>query len=284
MSPAVTNESMRSMDDPTTASVNPRALAFGAAASAYDRFRPGYPDELFDLVEDYAGGPIRTALEIGAGTGKATRLFAAHGVTVTATEPDPEMLAVLVAGAESATDGPGRVIAVCSAFEQLDRSAPGSHDLVYAAASLHWTDPVGRWERVSRLLRPGGVFAAFGGPVELADSELAAALERARRPFLASDDVPSSDGTAEDAPMQWPGTELQARPLFAEVRQLRLERRLDWTRAEYLGHLGTVSAYLQLAPDARAAALAAIGEALPERIEVAADVTVHLARNVAGAH
>ncbi|MGW1675046.1 hypothetical protein [Streptomyces sp. NPDC002324] len=53
-----------------------RALSFGVVAEAYERFRPGYPVELFDMVMAYAGHPVRTALEIGAGTGKATRLFA----------------------------------------------------------------------------------------------------------------------------------------------------------------------------------------------------------------
>jgi hypothetical protein len=48
-----------------------RALSFGAVAEAYERFRPGYPAELFDLVITYAGRPVLTALEIGAGTGKA---------------------------------------------------------------------------------------------------------------------------------------------------------------------------------------------------------------------
>lgn len=72
-----------------------RALSFGAIAEAYERFRPGYPAELLDSVMTYAGRPVRTALEIGAGTGKATRLFAEHGVTVTATEPDAAVLAEL---------------------------------------------------------------------------------------------------------------------------------------------------------------------------------------------
>ena len=45
-----------------------RALSFGAVAEAYERFRPGYPVKLFDLVVTYAGRPVRTALEIGAGT------------------------------------------------------------------------------------------------------------------------------------------------------------------------------------------------------------------------
>ncbi|GAB2920003.1 hypothetical protein [Streptomyces sp. NPDC059173] len=52
-----------------------RAVSFGAIAEAYERFRPGYPPVLLDRVMAYAGHPVRTALEIGAGTGKATRLF-----------------------------------------------------------------------------------------------------------------------------------------------------------------------------------------------------------------
>jgi hypothetical protein len=47
-----------------------RALSFGSVASAYERFRPGYPDELVDEVLAYAGRPVRTVLEIGAGRAK----------------------------------------------------------------------------------------------------------------------------------------------------------------------------------------------------------------------
>ena len=56
---------------------------------------PGYPDELVDEVVTYAGRPVCTALEIGAGTGKATRMFARRGISVTATDPDAAMLTEL---------------------------------------------------------------------------------------------------------------------------------------------------------------------------------------------
>jgi len=114
-----------------------RALSFGVIAQAYERFRPGYPVELFDAVMTYAGQPVRTALEIGAGTGKATRLFAQRGITVTATEPDGAMLA------ELRKHVPAIVTTVQTAFEDL---RPGeSYGLVYAAAALHWTKPEDRW-------------------------------------------------------------------------------------------------------------------------------------------
>jgi 16S rRNA A1518/A1519 N6-dimethyltransferase RsmA/KsgA/DIM1 with predicted DNA glycosylase/AP lyase activity len=82
--------------------------------------------ELFDMVMTYAGQPVRTALEIGAGTGKATRLFAQRGVTVTATEPDGAMLAELLKHV------PANVKTVQAAFEDLRPSE--SYGLVYAAA------------------------------------------------------------------------------------------------------------------------------------------------------
>ncbi|MET9361714.1 methyltransferase domain-containing protein [Streptomyces sp. NPDC006632] len=247
-----------------------RALSFGAVAGAYERFRPGYPDELLDLVMAYAGRPVRTALEIGAGTGKATRLFAAHGVEVTATEPDSAMLAELKRTA------PPNVTTVRAAFEDL-RPA-GTYGLVYAAASLHWTSPEGRWPRVAALLEPEGVFASFGGAVRPADPAVEESVRAARAPFLGEDEVPSPDGTAPEAEMQWPGTELERSPLFFDVRQDAVERRLTMSAADYLGHLTTVSAYLQLPRTKRELTYRAIGRVLPGTVEITADVVIHLAR------
>jgi SAM-dependent methyltransferase len=247
-----------------------RALSFGAMAEAYERFRPGYPAELFDLVLTYAGQPVRTALEIGAGTGKATRLFAQRGIAVTATEPDGAMLA------ELRRHVPATVTAVQAAFEDL---RPGeSYGLVYAAAALHWTNPEGRWPRVAALLEPGGVFASFGGPAGLADPDVAEAVRAARAPFLDSDDVPSPDGTPPEHDMQWPGTELQRSQWFADVRQCEIGRRLTMSARDYAGHLSTISAYLELPAAAQQQAYSQIMQVLPETVELAADIIVHLAR------
>ena len=124
-----------------------RALTFGAVASAYELFRPGYPDELVDPVLAYAGRPVRTALEIGAGTGKATRVFAARGLAVTATDPDAAMLA------ELRRHVPASVTVVRASLEELTLTQ--RYDLVFAAAALHWTEPTGRWSRTSPNPWPG---------------------------------------------------------------------------------------------------------------------------------
>jgi SAM-dependent methyltransferase len=247
-----------------------RALSFGKVAQAYERFRPGYPADLFDVVLAYAGRPIATALEIGAGTGKATRLLAARGVAVTASEPDGAMLA------ELRRHVPANVTTLQAPFEEL---APGKrYGLVYAAAALHWTEPAGRWPRVAALLEPGGAFASFGGPFQLGDPAIADAVRDARAPFLASDDIPSPDGTPPAEPMQWPGTELRQSALFTDVRQCVIERRLTMSAGDYLGHLSTISAYLELPAGVRDQVFDRIRDVLPETVEIAADITAHLAR------
>ena len=209
-------------------------------------------------------------MEIGAGTGKATRAFASRGIAVTATEPDPAMLA------ELRKHVPATVDPVQAAFEELPLGS--AYDLVYAAASLHWTQPDRRWERVASMLRPGGTFASFGGQLHLADPAVEQDVRAARAEFLADDDVPSPDGTPADSPMQWPGTELLQSDQFTDVRQSTIGRRLALSADDYVGHLSTVSAYLQLPATVREQVFSRIRGVLPEQVTLSADLTVHLAR------
>lgn len=247
-----------------------RALSFGSVASAYERFRPGYPDELVDEVLAYAGRPVRTALEIGAGTGKATRVFAGRGIAVTATDPDQAMLR------ELRKHVPEAVTTVQAAFEDLPLTPV--YDLVFAAASLHWTEPDHRWSRVAAMLKRDGIFASFGGQMHLADSDVERAVRAARSQFLADDQVPPPDGTPAGSPMQWPGTELAQSDQFTDVRQSSIERRATVSARDYVGHLSTISAYLELPDPVREHVLGRILEVLPERVTLVADITLHLAR------
>ncbi len=247
-----------------------RALSFGPVAAAYERFRPGYPDRLVDEVLAYARRPIRTALEIGAGTGKATRAFAARGIAVTATDPDAAMLA------ELRRHVPPTVSIVQAAFEDL----PGTHtyDLVFAAAALHWTEPRHRWARVSALLDPDGVFASFGGQINLDDRSVDDAVRAVRTPFLADDHVRPPDDTRDDGSMQWPGSVLTRSAEFTDVRQVTIERRFTLSAEDYLGHLSTVSAYLQLPVTVREQLFEQLLTVLPAQVTLNADLTLHLAR------
>jgi hypothetical protein len=78
--------------------------------------------------------------------------------------------------------------------------------------------------------------------------------------------------------MQWPGTELRRSEWFADVQQSVIERRLTMSARNYIGHLSTISAYLELPAPDQEQVYSRIMQVLPKTIEIAADITVHLAR------
>jgi hypothetical protein len=78
--------------------------------------------------------------------------------------------------------------------------------------------------------------------------------------------------------MQWPGMELQRSEWFADVQQFVIERRLMMSARDYVGHLSTISAYLELPASEQKQVYSQVMRVLPETAEIAADITVHLAR------
>jgi len=130
-------------------------LAFGRVASLYDRARPSYPPAAIDDVLGYAalqGG--ERAVEVGAGTGKATRLLAQRGLELLALEPDPAMAAL---ARRNCSEFP-LVEVLESDFESYVPERPVS--LIFAAQSWHWVDPDLRYELAAGALEPQGALAA----------------------------------------------------------------------------------------------------------------------------
>ncbi|MEU6687829.1 hypothetical protein [Streptomyces sp. NPDC046832] len=112
----------------------------------------------------------------------------------------------------------------------------------------------------------------------MTDPAVGEAVRAARAPLLESEEIPSPDGTPPEHEMQWPGTELQRSQWFTGIRQSTIERRVTTSARDCVGHLSTVSAHLVLPPSERAEVFSRIMRILPERDEMTADLTVHLAR------
>lgn len=122
-----------------------QANSFGAAASTYERARPTYPDDAVDwLLPD--GTP--KVVDLGAGTGKLTRVIAARGIEVTAVEPSAGMLERL----RQALPG---VPALQGSAEQLPID-DSSVDAVLVGQAWHWVDVPRASAEVARVLKPGG--------------------------------------------------------------------------------------------------------------------------------
>jgi SAM-dependent methyltransferase len=123
---------------------------FGTVADLYDAARPGYPTQLFDALGTLEG---RTVIDIGAGTGIATVELLARRAKVVAVDVSPEMLA-------RAKARNSRLVAVVSDGAQLplrDVSA----DCACFAQSWHWMEEGRRVQEVARILRAGGLWAAW---------------------------------------------------------------------------------------------------------------------------
>jgi SAM-dependent methyltransferase len=96
-----------------------RRMIFGEVAESYHHARPDYPAELIADVVAWAGGPGAAALEVGAGTGKATIPLARSGLSVVALEPSRDMADVL---RRETADLP-RVSVVDAGFEDWEPTA-----------------------------------------------------------------------------------------------------------------------------------------------------------------
>lgn len=123
---------------------------FDEVAELYDRARPGYPDDLFDeLAAVLPRSPV--VIEVGPGTGQATKGLVARGAKVTAVELGANLAAVLARNVPT-------VDVIVGPFETVDL-APGAFDAVVAASSYHWVPPEARMTKPADLLRPGGYLA-----------------------------------------------------------------------------------------------------------------------------
>ena len=133
-------------------------MGFASAADVYDRARPSYPPEALDwLVERTGLGPGLVVADVGAGTGKLTRLLEPTGARVIAVEPIAEMRALI---------GVGEIVDGTAEDIPLDDA---SVDVATVAQAFHWFDHARALPELHRVLRPGGSLALFWNMRDLSE-------------------------------------------------------------------------------------------------------------------
>jgi SAM-dependent methyltransferase len=127
-------------------------LSFNEAADIYDAVRPSYPGDLFDaLFRMLPSEP--EIVEVGPGTGQATKDLLARGASVLAIEIGPAMAARLRANL-----GSDRLRVIVGDFEATDIMSAAS-DAVFSATAYHWIARSAQTDRPAAILRTGGVMA-----------------------------------------------------------------------------------------------------------------------------
>jgi len=129
-------------------------MHFDGMAAGYGSARPPYPQELWrDVRADGLVAAGRRALDLGAGSGEATRELAAAGMDVVAVEPGANLAAILRGRLPQVT-------VIHARAEELELEE-GAFDLAVAATSIHWMDLDIVLPAVHRALKPDGRFLVW---------------------------------------------------------------------------------------------------------------------------
>jgi ubiquinone/menaquinone biosynthesis C-methylase UbiE len=135
-----------------------RASGYGRSgfAEGFDANRPSPPVTLLDILcleAQMARPPL--VVDLGSGTGLSTRVWADRADEVVGVEASPEMTEQ-AARATSAEN-----VRYVQAYAQATGLPDAAADIVTCSQSFHWMEPTATLAEAARILRPGGVFAAY---------------------------------------------------------------------------------------------------------------------------
>jgi SAM-dependent methyltransferase len=239
---------------------------FDEVPELYDRVRPTYPDELFaDLVAITGMGGRSSVLEVGCGTGQATRSLAALGCSVTAVERGAGMAAL----ARQRLAAFRNVEVETSMFEEWDDRGR-RFDVLVAAAAWHRVDPSIGWRRAHDVLHPAGWAALLGNVVVRRPGEPGVYSETAdlHERFSAGNPDWGHPPTEDEVRTTGEGWGLVNDPggLFGPTI-VRWYRAVQWFDGDgFAGLLRSTSVYRKLDGDVREALLDAIAERIRTRM------------------
>lgn len=203
-------------------------------AHIYDAIRPDYPKELLDdIIRETGICPGQRILELGAGTGKATKAFLDRGICVDAVELEKNMAQIL----RQKSDSDALQIYV-SSFEDWDSKE--RYPLVVSAQAFHWFDSKTKFSKCHDLLTTDGFLVLLWyDPMPSENTELDIALDAIKTEYLG---VVSS---AQNAQPQNREQELQNTPLFDLVYSKYLEVELRNSALQYLLAMRSTPAFME---------------------------------------
>jgi SAM-dependent methyltransferase len=267
-------------DDPRYSRVSARA-GFERIAVGYDQARPGYPPALFAALDARCGlNASDRLLEIGCGTGQATRSLAQRGCEIHCVELGENLAAL---ARDNLHGYPNVTIEVVS-FEDAALRASG-FDLVFSATAFHWVDPAVGYPKVAHVLRPGGCLALVtNAHVAGGTQDLIAEAVQALHARIAPEVGPWQFATVAQVADRAEAANGDIAELWSKVDRTfvappRIDHLFespavslhswiaDYDRDGYLAMLATQSIYILMDPERRDELLAGIGQVIDERLD-----------------
>ena len=215
---------------------------FDRGADGYDDARPTASPEVFDdLVELADLAPGSRVLEIGCGTGQATRPLAERGFSILAVE----LGANLAELARRNLAVYPEVEIVTSSFEDWD---PGDErfDAVVSFNAFHWLDPGIRFAKTSGALKPGGSLGVFGSGFVVHDEADPVWLDVFEHEAATAGFEPRHIDSVRDR-----SEEFTKDGHFSTATRRTYVRNLTYSADDYVALVGTMSAHRALEDDVR---------------------------------
>lgn len=120
----------------------------------YSKYRPTYPIELFDFLAKEFNIENKVIAELGAGTGKFTKIASSYCKKIYYVEPNIDMIDI---GRDYCSNCKN-IVYISKGAESTELPSD-SMDMVLAVQSFHWFNKKEVKKEVNRILRPDGDFA-----------------------------------------------------------------------------------------------------------------------------
>lgn len=273
-----------SESEPRAKLTQEQRFSFNEVGDQYDRYRPGYPEPLFEDLLSLSGISLTDrVLEIGCGTGQATRPLAQRGFIMSCLEPGSRTASIAQKNLEKFSG----VDVLCTTFEAWPCETE-AYGLVFAAQAFHWVPLEIGFAKAAQALLPAGALAIFGntevtehsnhgdagGPVS---EELDAAYSNHAPSLLGR---PGSNWYAKEGPI---ASLFDDSGHFSPVTTRRYPWSQRYKTPEYIGLLGTYSHHRLLPTKQRKQLHGAIAEALDRfggEIEIFYEANLYLAQRL----
>lgn len=220
---------------------------FNKAADYYDKYRPSYPKDIIDTIIKETGIKKDSKLiEIGAGSGKATELFAGKGFKILCIDPGEDLVKIGNHKFKSDT-----ILFQCSRFEDYD-FAEQDWDVIFAAQSFHWVPQPQGYEKCASLLKNNGHLAVFWNMYITYNNSLDNELLNISNKYGGFADFLSEKDCEKRINLIV--SEIESSKLFSKPKVFHKLWKQDYTADEYFGFVLTGNRFMQKSEREKAAA------------------------------
>jgi trans-aconitate methyltransferase len=217
-------------------------MTFDDVAHLYHEVRPRYPEAYFDRIAELVDLANPHVLELGSGTGIATRPMLERGWKVDCIEPGSSLAAV---ARDQLRDYPDLTISETTFEDWPAESA--SYDAIVSATAFHWIKPGVRYTKSHQVLKQGGALAViYYRHVAGGDDAMFEEIQECYLKHMPGSKREKMPVATKQSPS---ASEMRKSGLFDVVESTYLHQVVTYSRDEYFNLISTYSGHRMLEPE-----------------------------------